>query len=671
MVRQNIVLHSSNKSLADQLGNDIDLRFPNTLFYKAPFSLELLYLNIEYDITTFGNTNNGFFIEFTNNLGQSFNKEVIVDFYAVPLLSETLTTTVHDTMYGVLSPYYTVNFDIINRNAVNIITTEYESTIFVNTYLNNKVKSLITEIYSTIEDEFEDYKIYFKVTTSDIVDLTITDLFNVPVTNYYVYNQIYNKFKLPLITLFYYRVAVDVNIATNTLENILIGHFNTGEVMQNDISKYPIEAPKTIILENIILAELNTILTNLTTTFSTITKKYTLAFDITFGDIVNIRFINYTNVVTYDIELREMLDISFNSQIFPYYDLSFDIVNTNIENIITNYEVEQDLSTTLLTITINGDCTLNFNIKESIGPILGLGNGTYENKKLISGTSTQSIESYNLINVFNSSGNKLYAYSIDPLTDLTNLYPEYNDINCKMELYDSNNNLIPNLDSGDKDVTISINRTAGNLFYTNIGFIIDIIQDEMNRYASYFTPSANFLLTFDPTEKKVNIINTTGAKFGIGFDFYKYSGGIVSGGSLHKVLGFNQKQYLSITSIISVKPIRAFQDLFAEDYLLFCSDIANGNTDINVIGIGNNNNVKSNNIMYAIPISQAETFQPVDSTYYSINIKASNLATGYANKTYSDENPITVNFYLRLLSGRHLKSNMSWSAILALNYSET
>jgi len=671
MVRQNVLLHSSNKSNADELGNDINLRFPNTLFYKAPNSLELIYLNIEYDITTFGNTNNGFFIEFTNNLGQEFNKEVIVDFYAVPLLSETLTTLVYDTMVGVLEPYYTVNFDIINKVAQNIVTTEYESSIFVNTYLNAKIIELITEIYSLNEEVFEDYKIYFKVTNNGIIDLTITDLSAIPVTNIYIEDEIYNRFSLPLVTSYYYRVAIDINITNSELENILIGHFNTGEVLQNDILKYPIEGPKTIILENIILTALNTISSDLFSTFSPSTNKYTLAFDITSTDIVNIRFINYTNVVTFDTELRDMLDIAFNSQIFPYYDLSFDIVNTNIENIITNYEVEQDLSTTLLTITINGNCILNFNVKESIGPILGLGNGTYENKEIIYGTSTQSIESYNLINVFNTSGNKLYAYSIDPLTDLTNLYPEYNDINCKMELYDSDNNLIPNIDNAGLDVTISINRNSGNLYYSNIGFIINIIQDEMNRYSSSFSPAANFLLTFDSTERKVNITNTTGAKFGIGFDFYKYSGGIVSGGSLHKILGFNQKQYLSVTSITSVKPIRAFQDLFAEDYLLFCSDIANGNTDINVIGIGNNNNVKSNNILYAIPISQAEKFQPVDSTYYSINIKASNLATGYANKIYNDDNPISVNFYLRLLSGRHLKSNMAWSAILALNYSDT
>jgi hypothetical protein len=403
-------------------------------------------------------------------------------------------------------------------------------------------------------------------------------------------------------------------------------------------------------------------------TFALNTKKYTIGFDIHYTGISNIRFINYTNVITKDDEIRTMIDIALNSQMFPYYNLEFRIENTNIENIITNYEVEQDLSTTLLTINMNLDCTLNFNIKESIGPILGLGNGVYKNKRRIHGTSTQSIETYNLINVINTSGLKLHTYNLNPLTDISNLYPEYNDLNCKMELYDSNNIILQNLDNPLLDTSISIKRDAGNLHFSNIGDILDIVQDEMNRYSVSFTPPAEFLITYNPTDRKVTISNKTGAKFGIGFDFYKYSNGIVTGGSMHNILGFDQTKYISVTTITSIKPIRAYQDTFAEDYLLFCSDIANGNTDINVIGIGNNDQVKSNNILYAIPVSLAERFQPVESEYFKINIRASNLATGYASKKFNDDNPITVTFYLRLLSGLHIKSSASWSCMLSLNY---
>lgn len=669
MVRQTILLDSSNKANARELNNDISLKFPNTLFLKSPISLELMYLNIEYDKTIFGNTNNELRIKFKNRLDQIINKKIVVDYYAVPLYSESLEITVYNALINQLNPFYNISFDIINKEVNNIRVIEYNSLEFVNIFMNEKIKKITTHIFTLLDEEIiEDYKISFKVKTNEITDIVIRN-FNLDIIN----NPIFEQCIISEFTIFqpsiYYRISVEIDIQNNRIENCLIGWFETGELFNNDINKYPIEGPATVVIENIIYDALSNITTELYDTFSTNTKRYTIGFDVTSEDITNIKFINYTNVVTFDIELRDMVDLALNSQIFPYYDIEFSVLNTNIEKILTNYEVEQDLSTTLLTIYISNDCTLNFNIKDSIGPILGLGNGTYENKRTITGTSTPSIEALNLINVFNVSGNQLFAHSIDPTTDLTTLYPNYDDINCKMELYDSDNNLIENIDDGDLDVAISINKNSGNLYYANIGNVLSVIQDEMNRYSNNFTPPADFLITYNPTENKITIVNKTGAKFGIGFDFYKFSNNIVTGGSLHKILGFNQKQYLSVTTITSVKQIRAFSNLFPEEYLLFCSDLANGNTDINTIGIGNNNNVKANNILYSIPISKAESFQPVDSSYYSIDIRASIIALGYAEKKFSDENPLVVNFYLRLSSGTHLKSNMSWSCQLALNYS--
>jgi len=670
MSRQNIILNSANKSNADELGNDINLRWPNTLFIKAPYSLELLYLNIDFDITTFGNTNNGMEIEYTNNIGETINQEIIVDFYAIPLLSEALTTSIYTAMTGVFNPYYTITFDVINRKVANVVSTQYEGSVFVNTYLVSKISSIVDNIYLLDTDISLDYKYSFDVTTNEIINLVITTFSLFPITNIVHENAIKDGLNPVLVVPFYYRIAADIRTDTtpNQIENILIGWFNTNLILQNDPVIDVVQAPKTIALENIILAALTTITADLYSILSSVTDKYTLAFDITTDDVVNIRLIDYEHVISTDIDLRNIIDLAINSTIYPYYDLTFIVINTNIENIITNYEIEQDLSTTQLTIKPSNNCSLKFNSKESIGPILGFGNGVYKNEESITGTSTQSIEAYYLINVFNTSGNKLHAYSIDPLTDISNLYPEYNDVNCKMELYDSSNNLISNIDNAGLDVAISINRTSGNLSYSNIGDVLDIIQTEMNRYSGNFSPAADFLITYDPTAKKVTITNTTGAKFGIGFDFFKFSDGIVTAGSLHKILGFNQKQYLSVTTITSIKIIKAFQDLFAEDYLLFCSNIVNNNTDINVIGIGNNNKIKNNNILYAIPLLLAEQFRPIDSTYYTIDISSSALARGYADRIYSDENPITVNFYIRLLSGRHLKSNTQWSSILALNY---
>ena len=77
MGKQNIILNSANKSDGQLLNNDLTLNFPNTLFFKSPFSLELLYLNIDYDITTFGNTNNGLKITYVNTLDQEITKNII------------------------------------------------------------------------------------------------------------------------------------------------------------------------------------------------------------------------------------------------------------------------------------------------------------------------------------------------------------------------------------------------------------------------------------------------------------------------------------------------------------------------------------------------------------------------------------------------------------------
>jgi hypothetical protein len=125
---------------------------------------------------------------------------------------------------------------------------------------------------------------------------------------------------------------------------------------------------------------------------------------------------------------------------------------------------------------------------------------------------------------------------------------------------------------------------------------------------------------------------------------------------------------LGITSITSIKRAISFQNIFSEDYVLFCSDLVNNNSDINVIGIGNGDNIKSNNILYAIPITEVTSFKPVDSSYYKINIESSKFALGYKDGIFNDDNPSKVNFYLRLLSGRHVKCSTSWSAVLSLNF---
>lgn len=441
--RQNILLSSVSKGVITELNNDISLRFPNKLFYKSPQSLELLYFNLEYDITLFGNTNNQFNIVILDDLGITTDYRVIVDFPP------------------------TINLD------------------------------------------------------EDLAALVTTALNSLPIIN--------------------------------------------------------------------------------------------------------------------------------------YSGLTFRCTNTTIENIVTNYQIEQEDYTNIFTITSTRPCTFRFNTRDSIGPIMGFGNGIYPNTDIIEGTSTGSIESYKTIRSFNESGNDVSTF------------PNSNDLNCKMELYDSDNNLLVNITNPGQDVTISINNTVGNIIYNNIGQLLTTLEYDMNLHANAYTPPAKFQVVYDYEHDRVTIKNTTGAKFGIGFDFTT-SSGVVTSGSLHKALGFLQQTYLGVTEITSIKRAISFQNIFSEDYVLLCSDLVNNNSDINVIGIGNGDNIKSNNILFAIPITEVTSFKPVDSQYYRINIESSKFALGYRDSIFSDTNPSIVNFYLRLLSGRHIKSSTQWSAIMTLNF---
>lgn len=650
-------------------------------------------------------------------------------------------------------------------------------------------------------------------------------------------------------------------------------------------------------------------------------------------------------------------------------DLTFDVTESAIENVVTNFKIERESFTAAYTITCTNPCNINFNHKDSVGPMLGFGNGTYLNVTEISGTSTQSVSAYNYIDVINASGSTINGEPAGP-------FPNYNDVNCKMVLYNSDKLIIPNKYKT-QDTTISLNRGIGTKQYENIGEILDLIEDQLNDYQNEFSPAANFLVSFDNSTSKITISNTTGAKFGIGFDFsnitkdrimtssngttwvstaaitnndwssvaygtvsgsdviiavstsgtgdrimraidstntwtsiaspadYNWtsitwssdislfcavassgtgnrvmtspdgitwtlrtsasdndwrsvvwggatgqkqfvavassgtnnrvmtsSDGIVwtsqtssannywtsvtwaptlglfcavaasgtgnrvmtspngitwtnhstpddydwrsitwspalglfcavassgvthrvmtssngtiwtrrhavadnywtsitwsqplglfcavassgtnnrimyssngtawtgianapinmdwnsiiwvggnlntfvsvgssfgnTSGSLHYILGLEQKSYFDLTSIVSITDILCYENIFADDYVLICSDIVNNATDLNVIGIGNADNIKSNNIIFAVPLSQSKHFRPIDSSYYRINISASKFSLGYKNKKFTTTNPNFVNFYLRLLSGRHITCTSQYTMQLS------
>lgn len=363
--------------------------------------------------------------------------------------------------------------------------------------------------------------------------------------------------------------------------------------------------------------------------------------------------VNFTSDIKTDYDLAQAVKSALNSVSYDNYNIVFDVQETSIVNVVTNYKVEIDSSTSSYNILSTLPCTISFKHKDSIGPLMGFGSGVYENVTEINGTSTQSMSSYNYVDVFNDSGN-------------TNIFPNYDDYNCKMCLFDSNGNYIQNPNNSD-DTTISLHSSDGLIHYESLGKLLIRIQSEMNAYTNYFNPPANFSLVHNPKTNKITITNKTGASFGIGFDFENINN-IITSGSLHYILGFEQKSYINVTTIESTRTSLTFENSFADDYVLFCSDLSNNSNDISIIGIGNSDNIKSNDILFAIPLSSVKNFSPLDSSFYKIDISNSPFSIGYKNRLFNDNNINKVTFYLRTLSGRCISANCQWNALISFQF---
>lgn len=437
-------------------------------------------------------------------------------------------------------------------------------------------------------------------------------------------------------------------------QNILLSSANKSIVtdLNNDITlNFPsnlfFKAPNYLELINF---DLDCELITLGSTNNTLIVSFTNDLGIYKSYTVVVNF-SYTTKTDYD--LAQDVKTALNAISYDNYNISFDVQETSIVNIVTNYKVEIDSSTSSYIILSTLPCTISFKHKDSIGPLMGFGSGIYENITQVFGTSTQSIASYNYIDVYNDSGD-------------TGTFPNFDDYNCKMCLFDSNGNYIQN-SVNSNDTTISIDRTSGLVHYETIGKLLINLQNAMNVYTNSFSPAANFSLVYNNTTNKITITNKTGASFGIGFDFENINNTITSG-SLHYILGFEQKSYINVTSIESVKPSLSFDKIFADDYILFCSDISNNSNDINIIGIGNSDNIKSNDIIFAIPLSSIKNFSPLDSSFYKIDISNSSFSLGYKNKTFNENNINKVNFYLRTLSGRCVSANCQWNTLISFQF---
>lgn len=433
-------------------------------------------------------------------------------------------------------------------------------------------------------------------------------------------------------------------------QNILLSNSNKSVLydLNNDIQmNFPsslfFKAPSAM---EMIYFDLKADITLMGNSNNVITVKYT-AGDVEHTDDISI---DYTRDILTDYDLTQAIKEALNTHDYRGETFVFDVTESSIVNVVTNPKIEVDSSTTSYSIKINKPLTISFEHKDSIGSLIGFGSGVYKNVTEISGTSTQSITAYNYIESINVSGE-------------SGEYPNYDDINCKMCMYDANGAYIPN-SVDPADTTISIHPDLGLIKYDNIGSLLLNIEDAMNQYADSFTPRADFDVTYDYTTNKVTIANRTGSRFGIGFDCARETGNVTSG-SLAYVLGFEKRLYTNNVSFTSPVTSFTYDNIFADDFVLVCSNLSNSSNDLNIIGIGSNNNIKSNDILFAIPLSKASKFEPKDTSLFRAQIESSPFSTGYKDRIFNDGKPNLVSFYLRTLSGRHITAACQWTAMIS------
>ena len=359
-----------------------------------------------------------------------------------------------------------------------------------------------------------------------------------------------------------------------------------------------------------------------------------------------------STIVKTDSDLASLIASSINSALGT---TSFQVYFDQI--IISNQDVYRDNSDLLSGYTIfvdtNSDFVLDFSSNQkSLGPLIGFGNGVYSGSYSYRGGNIPPIYAYEAIRI----SNKAYDTTFKEYDQLT-------DIACKMDMYDSNNNLIPNyLDP--RDTTISLPIVNG--YISNVNDFVSYIETEMNRYASSFASGTTFNVEFDYQTYKFTFSNTENVQFGIGFRFDRGDRNN-NYGSLHRHLGFDKQLYLGVKSIISIKEAKIFSKAYVAEYLFVCSDLIKYNYDTSLIVAESAGGASQYESIFTIPVSQIDngSYSPLFEDEHRVRIHSSMLAKRY-NEALTD--PKTINFYLKVSSGRHIKMNTQWSLKFVIEY---
>ena len=359
-----------------------------------------------------------------------------------------------------------------------------------------------------------------------------------------------------------------------------------------------------------------------------------------------------STIVKTDSDLAALISSSINSALgTTVFQVFFDQI------IVSNQDVYRDNSDLLSNYTIfvnsNSDFTLDFSLSEtSLGPLIGFGNGVYTGSYSYKGGNVPPIYPYEAIHISNQAYNSTFKQ-----------YDQSTDVACKMDLYDSNNNLIQNyLDP--RDTTISIPIVKG--YIESVSEFITYLQTEINRYQSSFANSPTFSVHFDYQTYEFTLSNDKNITFGIGFRFDR-GDGTNNYGSLHRHLGFEKKVYLGLTSITSIHPAKIFDKAYISEYLFVCSDLIKHNYDSSLLVAESAGSSSQYESIFTIPVAQIinGSYLPIFEEEHRVRINASMLAKRY-NEDLSD--PKTINFYLKVSSGRHIKLNTQWSIKFVIEY---
>lgn len=391
-----------------------------------------------------------------------------------------------------------------------------------------------------------------------------------------------------------------------------------------------------------------------TETIGTSNYEFSIAYPSTATPITITLDINQisSTIVKTDSDLAALIASSINSELgTTVFQVFFNQI------IISNRDVYRDNSDLLSSYTIfvntNANFTLDFSSSQaSLGPLIGFGNGIYTGSYSYTGGNIPPIYPYEAIHISNQAYNTTFKQ-----------YDQPTDIACKMDLYDSNNHLIPNyLDP--RDTTISLPIVNG--YIDNISEFIQYLETELNRYTSSFIDNPIFSIEFDYQSYQFTIKNDKNTMFGIGFRFER-GDGTNNYGSLHRHLGFEKRVYLRVKSISSIRPAKIFDKAYLSEYLFVCSDLIKYNYDSSLIVSESAGKASQYESIFTIPVSQIinGSYIPTFEEEHRVRINASMLAKRY-NEDSTD--PKTINFYLKVSSGRHIKLNTQWSIKFVIEY---